>query len=250
MDPGSKRESEKAGAGRNYGGVRITTPPRRDDVAMPVPQAIASAPKLGQSGSVVAADQQARILTGSALFGVIVIVLLHEFGHWIAGFAVTGLAPDFLLVAVRQKVPDFSTAGGIVTWGAGPLVHITILWLFVYYVTSRSRTHPRLFAVTGGAIVFTLIVHLLTWASATFTSVDSWGNDVPRVATFFGSWARFWMHALSAGFMAAVLLAAYVWLVVARSTGRKGLFLYPSLMGAGQGAVLVLIATYFVSLSE
>lgn len=254
MEPGSEGESERevtgSNVGRNYGGVRITPPPRGGSAGSRTVEDLAAeltgqlAPKsFGRS-------QQARILTGSALFGVIVIVLLHEFGHWLSGFAVTGLAPDYLLVAVRQKTADFSTFDGVVTWGAGPLVHLIALWAIVIFVTSRSRTHPRLFAVAGGAVIFTVVVHLINWIGATFTSPDSWGNDLPRVATFFGSWARMWMHLLSLGFMAAILLPAYVWLTVARTTGIRGLHMTPALLGAIQGGVLVLIATFFVTLSE
>lgn len=255
MDPVEKRDTQQAvtGAdvGRNYGGVRITRPPSRarSGSGQTLEQFTA---ELNQSlpGRGFGRSQQARILTGAALFGVIVSVLLHEFGHWLSGFAVTGMAPDFLLVAVRQKTAEFSTIGGIVTWGSGPLLHTAALWAIVIFVTSRSRTHPRLFAAAGGALVFALIAHSLNWTGATFTSPDSWGNDLPRVATFFGSWARFWMHMLSLIFMATILLPAYVWLTAARSTNTQSLYITPAVLGAVQGGVLVLIATFFVSLSQ
>ncbi len=195
-------------------------------------------------------SQQARILTGSALFGVIVVVLLHEFGHWITGLAVTGLFPDFLFVAVRQKTTEFSTIGGIVTWGGGPFVHLIVVWAAIIFVTGRSRTHPRLFAATGGAVLFTLLVHLVNWAGATFTPPSEWGNDLPKVATFFGSWAQFWMHLLSAAFLVAILIPAYVWLTVTRTTGRQGLYLTPVVLGAIQGGILVVIITFFISITE
>lgn len=254
MEPGSKHDSERAppghDSGRNYGGVRITPPPSGESERSRTADDLAAALDQQFSTRSLGRSQQARILTGAALFGVIVIVLLHELGHWITGFAVTGLAPDFLFVAVRQKVADFSTIGGIITWGSGPLLHAVALWFIVIYVTSRSRSHPRLFLMAGGAVIFTVVIHLLNWIGATFTSPDSWGNDLPRVATFFGSWARFWMHVLNAGFMAAILLPAYVWFVVARSTGRQSLYITPAVLGAVQGGVLVVIATFLVALSE
>lgn len=252
MDPGSERDSEQTAvgpnSGRNYGGVRITPPPSQHGARSRTLADLSAELDRQFSTRSHGRSQQARILTGSALFGVIVIVLLHEFGHWLSGFAVTGMAPDFLLVAVRQKTAEFSTFGGIFTWGAGPMLQAVMIWISVIFVTSRSRSHPRLFAVAGGALAFTLIVHLVNWGGATFTSQDSWGDDLPRVATYFGSWARFWMHLLSAGFMAVILLPAYVWLTVARSNGTKGLYTTPVALGAIQGLVLVLIATFFVSL--
>ncbi len=252
MEPGSESETQRA-TGRNYRGVRITTPPRADSdghkdggLTAQIDRELSQRPP----GKSFGRSQQARILTGSALFGVIVIVLLHEFGHWITGFAVTGRAPDFLFVAVRQKVSDFSTIGGIITWGSGPLLHLAAIWAAIVFVTSRSRSHPRLFAMTGGAILFTLVVHLVNWTGATFTSTDSWGNDLPKVATFFGSLARVWMHLMSIAFATALLLPAYVWMVAARSTGNQALYVTPAVVGAIQGGVLVLIATLFIAFTE
>lgn len=258
MDPDNERGEEAQSvpgacpdSGRNYAGVHITAPPRgelganrtMDDLAAELDRSLFSKRSFGRS-------QQARILTGAALFGVIVVVLLHEFGHWLTGLLVTGQAPDYLFVAVRQKTTEFSTFGGILTWGAGPLLNLVAIWVAIIFMTSRSRTYPRLFAATGGAIIFTVIVHMLNWAGATFTSPADWGNDLPRVATFFGSWARFWMHVMSAGFMVAVLLPTYVWITVARTASNQGLYLTPTVLGAVQGGILVVIITFFVALSE
>ncbi len=256
MEPGGSRETKPmsrlrgGGHNRGQGDLRTTATPRLSDSSSPevddqlfdLEQALANA--------TITRDQQARILSGSALFGVIAIVLLHELGHWIAGFTVTGVVPDYLFVAVRQSVTEFSRAGGILTWGAGPLAHIVVLWAIVLFVTGKGRKFPRLFAIAGGAAFFSVVVQLLIWASATFTSPNDWGNDLPRVATFLGSWAQFWMHLLSAVFTLATLGAAYWWWLSAKATGSPRLFVTPAIVGAIQGGVLVVIATFVVSLSQ
>ncbi len=252
MDPDTKSENERTAGtpepGRNYAGVRITAPPRGEPAGSRTLEDLSAELDRHMAGRSLGRSQQARILTGSALFGVIIVVLLHEFGHWITGLLITGQAPDYLFVAVRQKTSEFSTFGGIVTWGGGPLIHLVAIWTAIVFVTSRSRSHPRLFVATGGAIIFTLVIHTMIWAGATFTSTDSWGNDLPKVATFLGSWARLWMHLLSIGYLAAMLVPAYVWFSVARTGRNRGIFVMPAILGAIQGGVLVVIVTFFVSL--
>ena len=251
MKPETTSDNTETTPGRNYDGVKITAPPSRLN-----PNQIAYrqrySGKTGQaySQTELTNDQRARILTGSALFGVIAIVILHEFGHWLAGFVVTGRAPDFLVVAVRQKVTEFSAFGGILTWGAGPVLHLAVLWAVVTFASTKGERYPRVLTAVGAGALFTLAVHIFSWVGATFTEPDSWGNDLPKVATFAGSTARIWMHLLSALFLGATVLLVRRWWVATQATGRPGFYLSPAIVGAFQGGVLVIIASLFVAFSQ
>ncbi|MDA1296710.1 MAG: hypothetical protein O3B04_01740 [Chloroflexi bacterium] len=233
---------------RGYRGVRITPPPRLSQTMRPQAPA-----RLEESALAlpVSPEKQARILTGAALLGVILIVLLHEFGHWLAGFAVTGTAPDFYVIAVRQKVEQFSAVGGVVTWGAGPTAQVAVLWAMILLASGRGRRSPRLLAMAGGSAIFSAVVYLAVWVFAALSSADSWGNDLPRVATFMGSGTaeRLWMHLLSAVYSAAILAAVYRWWTLVKDTGKPALHGSPAVIGAIEGGILVLIATLFVTLS-
>lgn len=233
--------------GRGYAGVRITAPPKKEGLVEPQSESTGSSVII--PGREITGEQRARILTGSALFGVLLIVFLHEFGHWATGFLITGRAPDFLFVAVRQKVTEFSTFGGIFTWGAGPVVHITALWILTLFVSRKGERYPRLLSATGAAAVFTIIITLFIWGQATFTSSESWGNDLPKVATFIGSAERVWMHLLSATFMAAAIFALRRWWFTIQATGRPAMYYTPALYGTFQGGVFVLIATLFLAIA-
>ena len=239
---------------RGYGGVRITAPRR-------TPKSPGAAgigvPDLARQITValpIGPEQQARILTGAAIFGVFAIILLHEFGHWFAGLAVTGRFPDFYIVAVRQKVEQFSTAGGIFTWGAGPVAQAAVIWVVVLLASARGERSPRLLVIAGGAIIFTLVTHIFVWLFAAFSSPDSWGNDLPRVATFLGSGTdstqRLWMHLLNAAYSTAILSAAYRWWKLVRVTSRTSLFASSSAIGAFEGGIVVVVATLFLALSN
>lgn len=248
--PGERQPFEPGPASprRGYRGLRITPPPRTGSSAAEQEQNAVTIDGIEFPRPQIDAGSQARILTGASLFGVILIVLLHEFGHWISGLAVTGEVPRFYVVAVEQKVADFSTASGIITWGAGPAVHLAVLWGLVLAARRRGRRSPRLVAAAGGALMFTILVHLFIWGAAALTSTDSWGNDLPRVATFLGSKARLWMHVMSAAFILAVLAAGYRWLLTVLATGKPGLHISPTIIGTVEGTVMVLIGTVFVSL--
>ena len=244
------QEPANPAEGRNYSGVRITAPPTRTPESNYPPTEFGRSSTRADTNSEPGRSEQARILTGAALFGVIASVLLHEFGHWIAGLLVTGQPPQFLFIAVRQPTDQFSTFGGIVTWGAGPLLHVVALWIAYLSVAGKVRRHPRLFAATGGALFFALAVTVVSWLAASFSGPASWQNDIPRVATYFGSLGRIWMHLLSLLTAGAIAVLAYRWVVAARSSGRPGLHVSPALIGAIQGGVLVLIATFLISLAE
>ena len=236
---------------RGYSGVRITAPRRTTGTpgaeAADLAGIIAANPHLYR-------EKLARILTGAALFGVVAIVLLHELGHWLAGLIITGRVPDFYLVAVRQKIEVFSTAGGIITWGAGPVAQAAVLWAILLLASARGERSPRLLVLTGGALLFTVVTHLAVWAGAAFTSPDSWGNDLPRVATFLGSDSdsaqRFWMHMLNAAYAAAIVTAARRWWKLVRVTDRISLYTSTTVIGAVEGGILVLIVTLFVAFNN
>ncbi len=248
MDRGENQPVETAATPRGYSGVRITAPPGRAKTADPA-QEKPVVGSLDASGNlVVEPGTQARILTGAALFGVVAIVLLHELGHWVTGFAVTGEVPRFLGVAVQQKVADFSTVGGVLTWGMGPFVHVAVLWGLVLASANRGRRSPRLMAIAGGAAIFTVVANLLIWVGASFSQQDTWGNDIPKVATFFSTAPRLWMHLLSALMMIAILGAAVRWWSSVQATGRPGLIISPTLVGAVEGVVVIVIATFFIEL--
>ena len=46
----------------------------------------------------------------------------------------------------------------------------------VLFVTGRGRKFPRLFTIAGGAAFFSVVVQLLIWVGATFTSPDDWDS--------------------------------------------------------------------------
>lgn len=250
IEPESEGEQHRPIAGRGYRGVRITAPPRKSQ---------AEESKLFDAGpgksvktglpNEVTNDQRARILTGAALFGVLFIVLAHEFGHWLTGFIVTGRPPDFLVVAVRPKESDFSTIEGILIWGSGPVLHMALLWAAVLFTSAKIERYPRIMSATGAAAMFTVVIFVVTWMGAAFTGTDTWENDLPKVATFAGSTARIWMHLLSFLFIGATVVAIRRWWAAVKSTGRQGFYLSPAGLGAFQGAVFVLIANVFVALS-
>ena len=239
------RSAEPTVPQRGYGGVRITAPPRKPEIA-----GIGLSVLAGQNspGEPLNSEHQVRILIGSALFGVVLVVLLHEFGHWLAGLAITGRFPDYYIVAVRQKVEHFSTADGIITWGAGPVVQAVVLWGLVLIALAKGQRSPRLLAMAGGAAIFSLVTHLGTWAFATFSSSESWGNDLPRVATLLGSSERSWMHLLNAVFFTTILIAGYRWWKLTRSAERPGLYASSAAIGAFEGGILVLFATLFIAI--
>ena len=229
--------------------MRITAPPRQPDIGdNPFSQ------KPGKSVDYrpeieVTDGQRARILTGSALFGVLFIVLAHEFGHWITGFVITGRPPDFLIVAVRQKQSDFSTLEGILIWGSGPVLHMALLWAAIAFSSAKIERYPRILSAAGGAALISVVIFFITWVGATFTETDTWENDLPKVATFAGSTARIWMHLLSLLIIGATVLAIRRWWAAVKATGRPGFYLSPAGLGAFQGAVFVVIANVFVALA-
>jgi hypothetical protein len=176
-------------------------------------------------------------------------VILHEFGHWLTGLVLTGRVPDFYVVAVRQKVEHFSTASGIVTWGAGPVVQLAVVWTLVVLATRRGKYRQRLVAMAGGAVIFAAISQLAIWIIAGFSSTDSWGNDLPKVASLLASGERLWMHLLSAVFFIAILVAARRWWSAVALLERRGMHLTTAAIGAVEGAVFTVVATLFVEIS-
>ena len=219
MDRGENQPVETAATPRGYSGVRITAPPRRAKTADPAQEKLAIGSLDASGNLVVEPGTQARILTGTALFG-----------------------------AVQQKVADFSTVGGVLTWGMGPFVHVAVLWGLVLASANRGRRSPRLMAIAGGAAIFTVVANLLIWVGASFSQQDTWGNDIPKVATFFSTAPRLWMHLLSALMMIAILGAFVRWWSSVQATGRPGLIISPTLVGAVEGVVVIVIATFFIEL--
>lgn len=222
--------------------MRITPPPK-------LSESISKATLASVDKTVMSSDRQARILTSTALFGVLAVILLHEFGHWLTGLIVTGQVPDFYIVAVRQKVESFSTVGGIVTWGSGPVVQLGVVWGMVLLATRQGRFRPRLLTMAGGAAIFSVALQLTTWVFAGISSSESWGNDLPKVATFFGSADRFWMHLLSGLFFTAILFATKRWWKTVRGLEHRSIHTASAFVGALEGGAFIVIATLFVELS-
>ena len=244
MDPQPEKEIGGASSLRGYSGVRITAPPR-------------AAPPGDLSGTSVIAllqpdvddRQRARILAGAALAGVIFTVLAHEFGHWLAGLLVTGDVPDYLLVAVRQKVSTFTVAEGMTIWLAGPAFHLAAL-TFLAMLSMRTGGHgARTTVALGAAVLFSLVVALASWAIALATPPSEWSDDVPRAATFLRGPRMLWMNFMAAAYVATLGFPLVYWLRSIRRTSNTAMLLVPALVGAFEGLILLLAATWVVSLS-
>lgn len=192
-------------------------------------------------------ERQARILTGAALLGIIVTVLTHEFGHWVTGFALTGMAPDFYVLAVRQKTDTLSTSEGILIWLAGPVFHMAMLWAMVLLTPFAGRYSTRLVAASGAALIFSIVLVAATWTFAAFSTPADWGDDLPKVASFFSSDQGVWMHLLNATFMTGILAATGYWLWSTRRSGNARVFAGPVAVGVIEGMVALLIGAWLVS---
>jgi hypothetical protein len=228
---------------RGYGGIRITAP-RRGSASTGIGKEPAEPVNYDFRPS---REQQARILTGSALLGVLAVVLLHELGHWVAGLIVTGQAPDFYGVAVRQQTTEFSTTEGVVTWLAGPAVQLAAVWALTLLIPASEKYAARLAAAAGAAILFSLALTAVTWALAATSSPSEWQDDLPKVASFFpsNSWAL--MFLLNGAFMAAVIAAGLRWQGIKGRLNSK-LFAGPIAVGTVQGGVVVLAGSVLVAL--
>ena len=227
---------------RGYQGIRITAPPRAvvpDDSAV-----IAQADE-----TPLTREQQARILTGASLMGALLVVLAHELGHWLAGLAVTGMAPDFYVFAVRQKTAAISNAEGVLIWGAGPAAQLAALWALTLIAPLSGRYAARLAAGAGAAIVFSIALTSIAWALAVFSSPEQWQDDLPKVASFFPSapWAVMWL--LNAAFITALAVTWLRWLKMMKNGLNRRMFAGPIAVGAIQGGVIVLVGSIIVSLA-
>jgi hypothetical protein len=225
-----------------YDGIRITAPRRVKGTG-------AGRPLEAADGDIpISGEQQARILTGAALMGILVTVLLHELGHWAAGFLLTGQAPDFYGVAVRQQTAEFSNAEGVVMWVAGPALQLAAVWGMTLLIPRAGKYASRLAAAAGATVLFTLALTAVTWTVAAASSPSEWHDDLPKAASFFPSnpWAL--MFLLNSAFMAAVVAAGLRWHRTMKSRLNSKQFAGPISVGTIQGAVVVLMGSALVAL--
>ncbi len=103
----------------------------------------------------------------------------------------------------------------------------------------------------GGAVsIVAAVVIAIAWIVASFADSESWNNDLPKVAALLGSPEHLWLYLLSGGFLAVLLSGLFVWFRAARSTGRQSIYVVPAVTGAIQGAVVLVIATFLLSLVD